>query len=251
MKIEYHIISLLTSINSSAKSYNSQWAGRFSWTDETTINPGIMQSGTTLFSVAKQYMVTNTRVISNNKVNEFRFGLNQFKNTMGQEMSGVTNVVEEVGIPNLKYPDPDTWGIPTMRDMQGVIIFWNHGAEKLLGWTSDEALGKHANTLLHTQFPQPLEAIETEVLRAGLWEGELVHTRRDGTPLLVASRWAVWQQTDKGRNRYGESGRCTFVPVLPPLPFCYQLNPMRRAIWAASGSQCPCYERKDAKLRGD
>jgi PAS domain S-box-containing protein len=81
-----------------------------------------------------------------------------------------------------------------VRDMQSMIIFWNHGAEKLLGWTSDEALGKHAHTLLHTQFPQPLEAIETEVLRASLWEGELVHTRRDGTPLLVASRWAVWQQ---------------------------------------------------------
>jgi PAS domain S-box-containing protein len=80
-----------------------------------------------------------------------------------------------------------------MRDMQGAIISWNHGAEKLFGWTSDEALGKQANTLLHTQFPQPWEAIEAEVLRAGHWEGELVHTRRDGTPVVVASRWAVWQ----------------------------------------------------------
>ena len=84
-----------------------------------------------------------------------------------------------------------------LRDMQGVIIFWNHGAEKLFGWTSDEALGKHANTLLHTQLPQPLEVIEAEALRAGHWEGELVHTRRDGTPLVVTSRWAVWQQ-DRG-----------------------------------------------------
>jgi PAS domain S-box-containing protein len=45
-----------------------------------------------------------------------------------------------------------------LRDRQGVIVFWNRGAEKLFGWTSDEALGKQANTLLHTQFPQPLEA---------------------------------------------------------------------------------------------
>ena len=81
-----------------------------------------------------------------------------------------------------------------LRDMQGVITFWNHGAEKLFGWTRDEALGKHAHTLLHTQFPQPLEAIEAEALRAGHWEGELVHTRRDGAPVVVASRWAMWQQ---------------------------------------------------------
>jgi len=84
-----------------------------------------------------------------------------------------------------------------LRDMQGAIIFWNHGAEKLYGWTSDETLGKHANALLRTQFPQPLEAIEAEALRAGHWEGELVHTRRDGAPVVATSRWAVWQQ-DRG-----------------------------------------------------
>ncbi len=81
-----------------------------------------------------------------------------------------------------------------LRDVQGVIIFWSHGAEKLFGWTKDEALGKHAHTLLHTQSPQPLEAIEAETLREGRWEGELVHTGRNGTPLEVTSRWAVWQQ---------------------------------------------------------
>jgi PAS domain S-box-containing protein len=83
-----------------------------------------------------------------------------------------------------------------LRDMQGVIISWNQGAEKLFGWTSDEALGKHAHTLLHTQFPQPVEGIEAEALRVGYWEGELVHTRRDGTPLIATSRWAVWQPDD-------------------------------------------------------
>jgi PAS domain S-box-containing protein len=81
-----------------------------------------------------------------------------------------------------------------LRDMQGVILFWNQGSEKLYGWTSDEALGKHANTLLHTRFPQPLEEIEAEALRAGHWEGELSRTRRDGTPVVVTSRWALWQQ---------------------------------------------------------
>ncbi|HSJ55279.1 MAG TPA: PAS domain-containing protein, partial [Anaerolineae bacterium] len=75
-----------------------------------------------------------------------------------------------------------------LRDSQGMILFWNQGAEKLFGWTSDEALGKHANTLLHTQFPQAWEVLETQVLRAGCWEGELVQLRRDGTSVVVTSR---------------------------------------------------------------
>jgi PAS domain S-box-containing protein len=80
-----------------------------------------------------------------------------------------------------------------MRDIQSTILFWNHGAEELYGWTRDEALGQCSRTLLHTQFPQPLEAIEAEVLRTGYWEGELIQARQDGTPLVVASRWTVSQ----------------------------------------------------------
>jgi PAS domain S-box-containing protein len=80
-----------------------------------------------------------------------------------------------------------------MRDPQSTILFWNHGAEELYGWTRDEALGKCSHTLLHTQFPQPLEAIEAEALRTGYWEGELIQARQDGAPLVVASRWTVAQ----------------------------------------------------------
>lgn len=81
-----------------------------------------------------------------------------------------------------------------LRDIQGVIIFWNRGAEKLYGWTRDEALGKIIHVLLNARFPQPLEAIEAEALGADYWEGELVHTRKDGTLVVVSSRWAMWQQ---------------------------------------------------------
>jgi signal transduction histidine kinase len=38
-----------------------------------------------------------------------------------------------------------------------------------------------------------LQVIEAEALSTGHWEGELVHTRRDGTPVVVAAHWAVWQ----------------------------------------------------------
>ncbi len=64
-------------------------------------------------------------------------------------------------------------------DPQGRISYWNQGAEALYGWTKGQALGRPAHELLATRFPEPLPAIEKQVLDQGHWEGELVHTTRE------------------------------------------------------------------------
>jgi PAS domain S-box-containing protein len=85
-----------------------------------------------------------------------------------------------------------------VRDLDGTIFFWNHGAEQMYGWAKEEALGNISHTLLHTEFPSSLKIIMDEVISKGRWEGELVHSKREGIRLTVASRWAV--QADEQGN---------------------------------------------------
>ena len=85
-----------------------------------------------------------------------------------------------------------------VMDMKAVIKYWNRGSEERYGWSSEEAVGKNVHDLLKTTFPRPLDEIEAELIRTGRWNAELVHTRKDGTQVVVATRWAL-QCDGKGK----------------------------------------------------
>ena len=83
-------------------------------------------------------------------------------------------------------------------DLQGRITFWNKGAERMYGWTSDEALGQVSYDLLRTEFPGTFEEHKAELMRRGYWEGELIHQPRDGAPIVAASRWVLQREERDG-----------------------------------------------------
>ena len=85
-----------------------------------------------------------------------------------------------------------------VRDMDGVITYWNRGAQELYGWTREQAVGKHTQELLRTVFPKPFDEIQKELLRTGRWEGGLEKRKADGTAVSVESRWSL--QRDENKN---------------------------------------------------
>ena len=52
-----------------------------------------------------------------------------------------------------------------VRALDGVVTYWNRGAEGLYGWTPAQAVGQVMHDLLKTVFPLPLEQIEAAVLQ--------------------------------------------------------------------------------------
>jgi len=82
-------------------------------------------------------------------------------------------------------------------DLENRVKFWNRGAKDMYGWSAEEALGRVAYELLHTRFPSSFEEIKAILHAQGEWEGELEHTRRDGTTIIVASCWSV-QRNESG-----------------------------------------------------
>jgi PAS domain S-box-containing protein len=92
-----------------------------------------------------------------------------------------------------------------VRDMNDVIIYWNRGAEELYHCSAEEAIGRRSQDLLKTVFASPTDddatraqAIRNELLRMGRWDGELRHTKSDGTELVVSSRWSL-QRDESGK----------------------------------------------------
>jgi len=78
-----------------------------------------------------------------------------------------------------------------VRDAQDRITYWNDGARELYGYSREEALGKVTHKLLRTVHSQSLTDIRKKLERENRWSGELTHTCKDGTKVVVISRWSL------------------------------------------------------------
>jgi PAS domain S-box-containing protein len=81
----------------------------------------------------------------------------------------------------------------TLVDLAGNILTWNPAAERIYGWKEAEVIGKAFLELVKAELPRPVAQIENILRREGYWEYEVRATTRQGTPIVVASRWTAWR----------------------------------------------------------
>jgi PAS domain S-box-containing protein len=80
-----------------------------------------------------------------------------------------------------------------VADRDGILQFWNGGAETLYGWAREEVLGKSIHEVLQTRFAEPSSSATShaDLLEDGSWQGNLIQTTQGGHEIIVASRRAL------------------------------------------------------------
>jgi PAS domain S-box-containing protein len=82
-----------------------------------------------------------------------------------------------------------------VRDLNGAILFWNKGAERIYGWTREEAMGRHIGQLIYPDLGK-FEAVNRLFLNQGEWSGELQHVAKDRRELTIEARWTLVRDKD-------------------------------------------------------
>ncbi len=82
-----------------------------------------------------------------------------------------------------------------VRDLKHRVAFWNHGAERLYGWNSEEVVGLPVTDLFAKDVQAYLLA-QVALLETGEWSGQFIHEAKGGQDIIVNSRWTLVRDDD-------------------------------------------------------
>jgi len=77
-----------------------------------------------------------------------------------------------------------------IRDLEGHIQYFNNGAERIFGWTADEARGRRTTDLFFADASTFAEA-QKMLVQTGEWNGELQAVTKARKPIILHTRWTL------------------------------------------------------------
>ena len=86
-----------------------------------------------------------------------------------------------------------------VRDLDGIVTYWNRSAQKMYGWGAGEAIGRQIRVLLHHD-ADAFAAADAVVRQVGEWSGDLRVRNRRGDTITVAARWTLIDDPDRGHR---------------------------------------------------
>ena len=78
-----------------------------------------------------------------------------------------------------------------VRDLDNRIRYWGRGAERLYGWTAEEAVGRSVQELTYRESLSQLVEATGIVMENGAWDGELRQFTKDGREVIVEGHWTL------------------------------------------------------------
>ncbi|HEX7046581.1 MAG TPA: PAS domain S-box protein [Gammaproteobacteria bacterium] len=82
-----------------------------------------------------------------------------------------------------------------VRDMNNRITYWNKSAERLYGWTAEEAIGVAVESLFYRDSTVFKDAMQ-KLMDAAEWSGEIVQRHKDGHLITVEGVWSLVRDDD-------------------------------------------------------
>jgi PAS domain S-box-containing protein len=78
-----------------------------------------------------------------------------------------------------------------VRDLDNRIRYWGRGADRLYGWTAEEAVGRPVQELTYRENLSQLVEATRIVIEKGAWDGELRQFTKDGREVIVEGHWTL------------------------------------------------------------
>jgi len=82
-----------------------------------------------------------------------------------------------------------------VHDLEGRVIFWNKGAERIYGWTRQESLGRRFEEVLYID-PKKFQECLAITLEKGEWAGDHRHISKDNRELIMETRFSLMREKD-------------------------------------------------------